>query len=378
MTAYISSDAILRRSGLRGRAVRIPRFQINRDFALAFLAVGVVTASLGLVYGLGILNYLIVGFRVGAIYVLGATGLTLVYSVRKFANFAHGDIMTFGAYMAYLVNVGWRFQILWGLGLAVVLAAAVGIIMELAVFRKLANRGPVQNLVASIGVTLILQNVVKVWFGTEIHTYNLLPVQDVPLIRLSATQVVSINLLRDLLPIGVSLFLIVGLHLLLTRTTLGKAMRATSDNPDLARASGISTRNVILWTWAISGGMAAVAGVLLALVTDVRTSLGFDVLLFLFASAIIGGIGSAYGAMVGGFLVGIAQQLGVAFLAWLGRPEVLDIDQATAYSPVVAFVIMIVVLILRPEGLGSGRVTGMGRVGTRFPLLRLLRRSGSE
>ena len=356
----------------------IPRLRINRDFALAFLVVIFVTVALGLVYGLGILNYLITGFRVGAIYVLGATGLTLVYSVRKFANFAHGDIMTFGAYIAYLVNVGWRMNILWGLGLAVVLAALVGVVMELLVFRKLANRGPVQNLVASIGITLILQNAVKAAFGTEIHTYNVLPVQDVPLLRLTPTQFVSINLLRDVLPISVSLVLIVALHLLLTRTTLGKAMRATSDNPDLARASGINTRNVILWTWAISGGMAAVAGLLLAVVTDVRTSLGFDVLLFLFAAAIIGGIGSAYGAMVGGFLVGIAQQLGVAFLAWLGRPDVLRIDQATAYSPVVAFVIMIVVLILRPEGLGSGRVTGMGRGGARFALLRVLRRRAPE
>lgn len=356
----------------------IPRLRINRDYALAFLAVGAVTAALGGVYGLGILSYLIVGFRVGAIYVLGATGLTLVYSVRKFANFAHGDIMTFGAYMAYLVNVGWRMNILWGFGFAVVLAALAGIAMEILVFRRLANRGPVQNLVASIGVTLVLQNAVKVAFGTEIHTYNLLPVQDIPLLRLSPTQFVSINLVRDVLPIVVSLALIVALHLLLTRTTLGKAMRATSDNPDLARASGIKTRNVILWTWAISGGMAAVAGALLAIVTDVRTSLGFDVLLFLFASAIIGGIGSAYGAMVGGFLVGIAQQLGVAFLAWLGRPEVLHIDQATAYSPVVAFVIMIVVLILRPEGLGGGRVTGMGRGGWRSSLARFLRRSEPE
>lgn len=334
---------------------------MNRDFLLAFLVVGVATVGLGAIYGLTIINYFLVGLGVGSIYVLGATGLTLVYSVRKFANFAHGDMMTFGAYMALLANVIWRMNILWGFGLAIVATAAIGVVMEVLVFRKLANRGPVQSLVASIGITLILQNGVKAWFGTSIQNYAVPQPRDIVLYQISPTQLVTFPVLRGVVAIVVSVALIAFLHVLLKRTTLGKAMRATADNPDLARASGIKTRNVILWTWIISGGMAAVAGVLLALGTDIRTSLGFDILLFLFAAAIIGGIGSPYGAMVGGLLVGLAQQLGVAFLAWLGRPEVLNISQATAYSPVIAFVIMILVLITRPEGLGAGRTTGMGQ-----------------
>jgi branched-chain amino acid transport system permease protein len=354
--------------------VRKVHLRVNRDFALAFLAVGIATATLGLVYGPSILNYLIVGLGVGSIYVLGATGLTLVYSVRKFANFAHGDMMTFGAYMVFLANVMWRVNILWGVGFAVVMTALVGLVMELLVFRKLALRGPVQSLVASIGVTLILQNVIKIWFGTEIHNYNTPQPQDIVLVQLAPFQVITVPVFRGAVAMAVSAALVLFLHLLLKRTTLGKAMRATSDNADLARTSGIKTRNVILWTWVISGGMAAVAGALLALGTDIRTSLGFDVLLFLFAAAIIGGIGSPYGAMVGGLLVGIAQQLGVAFLAWLGRPDVLHLEQPTAYSPVIGFVIMIVVLILRPEGLASGRPTGMGQARRRFSLSKLLRR----
>lgn len=347
--------------------------RVNRDFALAFIVVGLATAALGLIYGFGVLNYLIVGFGVGSIYVLGATGLTLVYSVRKFANFAHGDLMTFGAYMAFLVNFTWRLDILWGFGLAIALTGMVGVIMELLVFRKLANRGPVSSLVASIGLTLILQNAVKVWFGTSIQTYNVRQPQDIVLYSLSPTELITFPVLRGLVPIVVSVAMIAFLHILLKRTTLGKAMRATADNADLARASGIKTRNVILWTWFISGSMAGVAGTLLALGTDVRTSLGFDVLLFLFAAAIIGGIGSPYGAMVGGLLVGIAQQLGVAFLAWIGRPDVLHVEQATAYSPVIAFVIMIVVLILRPEGLAAGRTTGMGPRRRGWSLMSLMR-----
>jgi branched-chain amino acid transport system permease protein len=358
--------------------MRKVHLRVNRDYALAFLAVGVATAGLGLVYGPSILNYLIVGLGVGSIYVLGATGLTLVYSVRKFANFAHGDMMTFGAYMVFLANVIWRLNILWGFGFAVVMTALVGLIMELLVFRKLANRGPVQSLVASIGVTLILQNVIKIWFGTEIHNYNTPQPQDIVLFQLASSQLITVPVLRGAVAMAVSAALVVLLHVLLKYTTLGKAMRATSDNADLARASGIKTRNVIRWTWVISGGMAAVAGGLLALGTDIRTSLGFDVLLFLFAAAIIGGIGSPYGAMVGGLLVGIAQQLGVAFLAWLGRPDVLHLEQPTAYSPVIGFVIMIVVLVLRPEGLASGRPTGLGQGKRRFSLSKLLRRGEPE
>src|SRR2546425_5118436 len=97
-------------------------------------------------------------------------------------------------------------------------------------------------------------------------------------------------------------------------------MRATADNPDLARASGIKIRNIILWTWAISGGMAAVAGGLLAIVTDVRPGLGFNILLFVFAAVIIGGVGSPYRAMLGGVAVWIARGLAPAVFAWVGRP----------------------------------------------------------
>jgi len=352
--------------------------RVNRDFAYAFLIVAIVTLALGGIYGLGILNYLKTGFVVGSIFVLGATGLSLVFSVRKFANFAHGDMMTFGAYMAFLANVSWRMNLLWGFAFGAVMTAVIGVVMELLVYRKLAGRGPVQALVASIGVTLILQNGVKAYFGTQIRNYNIVLPQDVVLLQLSPVQLITINLLRDVVPLVASIAIIVALHLLLTRTTLGKAMRATADNVDLARASGINTRNVIIWTWVISGILASVAGTLLALVTDVRTTLGFDVLLFLFAAAIIGGIGSPYGAMVGGFLVGLAEQLGVAFLSWLGRKDVLNLDQATAYSPVIAFAIMIVVLIFRPEGLAAGRGGGIGQVRRRLSLAKLLHKEESE
>jgi len=317
-----------------------------------------------LVQGLSVLQFVVNGLVVGSIYVLGATGLTLIYGVRKFANFAHGDMMTFGAYMAFLMNVMWFQDILWGFVFAIVMTAVLGIVMEILVFNKLSERGPVAALVASIGITIFLQNFLNVLFGTRINQYNIRLTQNVPLLVVNGAIVVSINPLRGIATLFVGAALIVFLHALLTRTLLGKSMRATADNPDLARASGIKVRNVVLWTWGLSGAMAGVAGVLLGIFIDVRPGLGFNILLFIFAAVIVGGLGSPYGAMLGGFIVGIAQELSAALLDWLGRPTVIGLENPNAYRPVVAFVIMLLVLLLRPGGLAAGRVavlrTGRG------------------
>src|SRR6266545_4666529 len=326
--------------------------------------IGASTGLLGLVQGLSVLQFVVNGLVVGSIYVLGATGLTLIYGVRKFANFAHGDMMTFGAYMAFLMNVIWFQDILWGFVFAIVMTAVLGIVMEILVFNKLSERGPVAALVASIGITIFLQNFLNVLFGTRINQYNIRLTQNVPLLVVNGAIVVSINPLRGIATLFVGAALIVFLHALLTRTLLGKLMRATADNPDLARASGIKVRNVVLWTWGLSGAMAGVAGVLLGIFIDVRPGLGFNILLFIFAAVIVGGLGSPYGAMLGGFIVGIAQELSAALLDWLGRPTVIGLENPNAYRPVVAFVIMLLVLLLRPGGLAAGRVavlrTGRG------------------
>jgi branched-chain amino acid transport system permease protein/neutral amino acid transport system permease protein len=349
--------------------MRFPR--PSRDILVLILAVVLSVIGLGFVYGLTVLQFLKDGLVVGSIYVLGATGLSLIFGIRKFANFAHGELMTFGAYMAFLVNVLWAADIIWGLLFAIVATAGVAMTMELLVFHRLAGRGPVPALVASIGITIFLQNLINLTFGTSIQIYNLRVAVDIDLLAVNGVSVLSINPLKGVLTLAVATLLIVLLHLFLSRTTLGKAMRATADNPDLARTSGIKIRNVILWTWIISGAMAAVAGVLLGIVTDVRPGLGFHILLFVFAAVIVGGLGSPYGAMVGGLLVGIAQALATGFLGWLGRPSVIGLQNPTTYSPIAAFLIMILVLLLRPGGLVSGKLAPMstGRRRFRLPFL---------
>src|SRR6266581_911968 len=248
--AILVDATLLWTAAAPGSPLRLPR--ANRDqIVILYVIVGIVL-SMAPIYGVGIFQYLINGLVVGSIYVLGATGLSLIFGIRKFANFAHGEFMTFGAYMALFVN-GVKFlqlNIVWGFLFAIVMTAGLAMVLELVVFRRLAGRGPVSLLVASIGVSIFLQNMVAAIFGTDITGYNLRISQNITLLAVDGAPVLSINPVKGIATLVVIALLTLGLHVLLSRTTLGKAMRATADNPDLARASGINIRNVILWTWA--------------------------------------------------------------------------------------------------------------------------------
>src|SRR2546427_2014576 len=213
-----------------GSPLRLPR--ANRDqIVILYVIVGIVLA-MAPIYGVGIFQYLINGLVVGSIYVLGATGLSLIFGIRKFANFAHGEFMTFGAYMALFIN-GVKFlqlNVVWGFLFAIVMTAGLAMVLELVVFRRLAGRGPVSLLVASIGVSIFLQNMVAALFGTDITGYNLKILQNVTLLAVDGAPVLSINPVKGIATLIVIALLTLGLHVLLSRTTLGKAMRATADN----------------------------------------------------------------------------------------------------------------------------------------------------
>jgi len=389
-------------------------------------------AVMALTFGTITLQFAISGVVVGSIYVLGATGLSLTYGIKKFANFAHADMMTVGAYVAFTVNVMLAESIFWGLVGAVLTVAALGMLLELSVFRRLESRGPVPALIASVGIALVLQNLIGVLFLGDVRYLNVGTPPDFPI----GDTGLSINPVRGGVTIAAATVLTFLLHVLLRYTTLGKAMRACSDDLDLARTSGINTRNVILWTWALSGALAAVAGVLLAVVVNVFPLLGFFILLFIFAAVIVGGIGSPYGAMIGGLIIGLVQKLSnvlfselqvglpalsaiflslfvaLVIVAWfsfrvesrrmrfglrvgalglaLGFGAVLlqgllsgwessgvvifGPQGGAAYEPVGAFFVMILVLLIKPEGIMG---TAPERTGGRLSVLRfLLRRRG--
>ncbi|TAM81768.1 MAG: branched-chain amino acid ABC transporter permease [Candidimonas sp.] len=292
------------------------------------------------------LSLTIWGVMLGAIIALGGIGLTLCYGVLKFPNFAHGDLVTLGAYITYAVvallphsQPIWRFSFGWelvaGLLIAVPITGAVAVLLDLALYRKLrrSKSALVLFAMASLAMAFFLRSVVYLLWGSDFHFFYVgraNPALHLPFgIRVQADQ---------LFVFGLALVMMILIYWLLARTKMGKAMRATADNPDLAQVRGINTEKVVGWTWAIGGGLAAVSGVMYGLASQLRPDMGFVLLLPMFAGVIMGGIGSAFGAFVGCVVIGIAIQLTSAFMS-------------PAYGPAVAFVLMILTLMVRPQGL---------------------------
>jgi branched-chain amino acid transport system permease protein len=284
------------------------------------------------------------GLVVGSVIALGAVGLTLTYSILRFANFGHGEFMTWGAYLAtsalamLLAATGGGvmqplgpFSFGWELIAAMLLAAALTAMLALAVdwllFGRL-RRGNASNLVQFLYGTL------PEYYTREIQiAIRLVPRDVLGGLRITPDQ---------MLVIGLTVVLMVALQGLLTRTTLGRAMRATSLNPALARVAGVDVEGVIRATWVIGAALAAVAGVLAGVVGQVRPGLGFELLLPLFAAAILGGIGSVRGAVAGGYIVGLAESLSVPLVG-------------AEYRAATAFAVLILILLLRPKGLFGER-----------------------
>jgi neutral amino acid transport system permease protein len=272
------------------------------------------------------------GLSLGAVYALGAVGLTLVYGILRLVNFAHGDFLTFGAYMAYLVNVTWGMPLVLGIFFAMATTALLGIFLERMMWGPMRARGAgvLQLILMSIGLALVIRYVVQYIWSTEIRAVdvNVTDTVDFLGLRIGQTKLIVIV-------VGVVVLLAIGL--MLRYALLGKRMRALADDLDLAETSGIDTSRVILWTWIFAGGLAGLAGVMAAMVTDVRPELGFELLVIIFAAVVLGGIGDAFGALIAGLVLGAA-------IEW----STLLVD--ARWKTFVSFVILIIALIIRPQG----------------------------
>ncbi|HEX6971305.1 MAG TPA: branched-chain amino acid ABC transporter permease [Limnochordia bacterium] len=288
---------------------------------------------------------LVYGIILGSIIALGAIGLSLTYGILNFPNFAHGDMMALGAYLALFLHAGLHWPLTLAAAGAIVLTGVIAIGIDRAIYRRLRRTGPVSLLIASVGVALVVRYGIQLIWGPQTEVY----IQGIQLpyrfdwlggIRIKPSQI------GILITAGL---LVVAVHLLLTRTRLGKAMRALADNPELARVSGIPTERVIAWTWALGSGLAAAGGILLGIETFLRPPMGWNVLLPIVAAVILGGIGSAHGAMLGGMIIGVSQELSTAFLP-------------TEYKPLIAFALLVAILIARPSGLAGVPAAGRGRV----------------
>ena len=285
------------------------------------------------------LQLVVYGLISGSILALGAIGLTLTYGMLNFANFAHGDLMTLGAYLALVFKVGLKLPMWLAFLLAMLCTGLLGVGLDRVWFRPLRQRQARATIMAisSLGLALILQNGVRMLWGPQVQYYTstihfpfTVPILRV---RLNAQQVWIFS-------IAVALVALVSLFLRYTR--LGKAMRATSDNVQLALVSGIDTERVVLWTWLLGAGLAAAGGILLGLSVRLQPIMGWELLLPIFAATVLGGIGSPSGAMAGALIIGLAEELSTPFVP-------------TAYKTAVSLVLLVLVLLVRPRGLfGSG------------------------
>ncbi len=288
--------------------------------------------------------HLMPGVILGSIYALGAIGISLTFGILRFANFAHGEYLTLGAYFAFsLVQLtGWHPLAV--LPFVMILTAAVALGVDRVFYKPFRARPAIMLVIASFGMMLMIRSAIQFSWGVQLK--GLVPGIQRPYILFDALRISP----KHMLIIGSALVLMLAVHLLLSRTKIGKAMRAMADSPELARLTGIDTEMVIRATWVVGASLAAAAGVFLAIDTHVETMMGFKLLLPVFAAAILGGIGRPYGAMAGGLIIGIAEEL--SSYAWLGDGPLL----APGYKAGVAFALMVAMLIWRPSGLFRGKV----------------------
>lgn len=294
---------------------------------------------------------LVDGILTGAIISLGAIGLTMVMHMLRFANFAYAELLAIGAYSALVfdalfaalvpaLDAAWKPLTLSGaLVLATLLAMAItgasAVVIDWLVFKRIRARADALSMVfASFGVALILRNVITLVFGHKAQLYS----QDI-----AFAVVVSLDPLLLVKPDQVfvlvaALVLMGAFHLVLTRTTFGFALRAVAENPALAQVAGVRLSSMVIAVWMIGGALSAAAGVFYSLTNHLSPALGHNFLLPVFAATIVGGIGSVYGAVLGGFIVGIASGLALMVLP-------------SGYTPAMPFLLILAVLLFRPHGL---------------------------
>jgi len=285
-----------------------------------------------------VLQLIVYGLISGSILALGAIGLTLIYGILNFANFAHGDLMALGAYLVLFFRVSLALPMWLSFILGMLCTALLGVCLDRVWFRPLRQRQARAAILAisSLGLALILQNLIRMLWGPQAQYYSraihfpfTIPIVQV---RLNTQQV---------LIFAIALGLVILVSLFLQRTKLGKAMRAPSANFNLALVSGIDTERVVIVTWLLGAGLAAAGGVLLGMSVRLQPIMGWDLLLPIFAATILGGIGSPYGAMAGAFIIGLAEELSTPFIP-------------NEYKTAVSLVLFVLVLLVRPRGLFAG------------------------
>ena len=309
--------------------------------AAAFAVIGLIVLALIAGYGLhDVAQASLNGLTLGTIYALGAVGLTLVYGILRLVNFAHGDFLTFGAYIAFLINVTWGLPLALAILAGMAATAGLGLLSERVMWRPMRGKGAgfLQLLLMTIGLPFVIPAVIT-WFSrTEIRTLDVNVVDSVTFLGLRIGE-------TELMVVLVGIAVLLAVAAVVRFTLLGKRMRALSDNLALAETAGIDTRRIILYTWLFAGALAGLAGALAGALTNLRPELGFELLLPIFAAVILGGIGNPFGALVAGMVLGVVIELSTLVV----EPR---------WKVTVGFLALIIALIIRPQGI-FGKAKGV-------------------
>jgi neutral amino acid transport system permease protein len=274
------------------------------------------------------------GLVAGSYFALGAIGLTLVYGILQLTNFAHGDLLTLGAYVAYIFNVSNGMPFVVAMAISIVLVALFAIVTELVMFKPMRKKraGILQLILMTIGLAFVIRYMIQLFAGTEQRKLDVNVTDTINFIGLSIGR-------TQLIVVIVGLVVLTAIAMMLRYTSLGRQMRALADNFDLAETTGIDTGRIVIYTWMLSGALAGLAGVMVAAsIGSFTPNTGFTILLSLFAAVTLGGIGNAFGALAGGMVIGITQE-------W--STLVIDAEWKVAIS----FLVLIIVLVVRPQGI---------------------------
>jgi branched-subunit amino acid ABC-type transport system permease component len=277
------------------------------------------------------------GFVTGMIIALPAIALTLTYGILKFPNFAIGAMLTVGAYLGYIGNSWLQLPLLAAAIFAAVGLAVINVGVDRLVFQPLRERTAITLLVASMGVSFVLENVARFVFGNSARSFEVAIARPQRFfdLRVNAEQVYTA---------ATALGAMLAVYVILRHTPLGRAMRAVSDNPALAAVRGIDRERVVRWLWVIAGVLTAAAGVLAGLDRAIDPLLGWNYVVTVFAAAILGGLGNPFGAVLGALTLGVVEETSTLVIP----PN---------YRQVVSFCAIAFFLLLRPQGLlGSVRV----------------------
>ncbi len=294
---------------------------------------------------------LVDGILTGSIISLGAIGLTMVMHTLRFANFSHSELLGIGAYStlvfdelfdslspllaAKIGSLSFTISLFLAILISMCVTGMSAMLIDKLVFRRIRNTaGPLSMVFASFGVALIVRNLISLIFGLKTKLYD----EEIVFATVISTDPLLLIKMDQVFILVIAVVIMLIFHLILSRTTFGFSLKAVSENPTLAQVNGINLARIIRAIWFIGGGLAAVSGVFYGINNQVSPLMGRDLLLSLFAAVIVGGIGSIYGAVAGGFIVGIAANLALVILP-------------SGYKPAVPFLIILLVLAIRPSGI---------------------------